>query len=208
MLYCSLSSSKRTRVTSTPHATKRFTEPSPAGQFFSRIAARIVGGLLVVAIALGVGYYSTREHVVKSDNEALRITKPRGWVVDNDLNDEADIQISNESKEGYFIVISEVKTDFEQYMNYEKHSALTRGFVRDALFDYQEISGPTAVEINHMKGVQYEITGSIDGLKIVYLHTTLEGTRYFHQLIAWSLPSTYTENKPVFDKITQSFYEL
>jgi hypothetical protein len=59
-----------------------------------------------------------------------------------------------------------------------------------------------------MKGVQYEITGSVDGVRIKYLHTTLEGKKYFHQIIAWSLTSKYDSNKATFDKILDSFYEL
>ncbi len=59
-----------------------------------------------------------------------------------------------------------------------------------------------------MKGVQYEITGSVDGIRIKLLHTTLAGDKYFHQLVAWSLISQYDENRPTFDKILHSFYEL
>jgi hypothetical protein len=178
------------------------------GSFFSRLAARAVGGLIFLAIAGLFGYCSTREEVVKSPDGSLRVTKPRGWTVDRELHDDAGITISNEAKEAYFIVISEYKTDFERTMTYTGHSVLTREFMRDGLFDYAEYSGPTSVEINHMQGVQYEITGSVDGLSIVYLHTTLESHTYFHQLIAWSLPSMYPGNKRVFEEILESFYEL
>jgi transcription initiation factor TFIIIB Brf1 subunit/transcription initiation factor TFIIB len=189
------------------YKTKKATNSSPVPQFLSRLVARIVIALIFFTIAGIVGYCTTREQVVRSDNGDLRLTKPRGWRVDNELNDVADIQISNETKESYLIVMSEFKSDFEESMTYEDHSALTREFMKEGLVNYREVNGPTLVEFNMMKGVQYEITGSVDGIKITYLHTTLAGMRYFHQLIAWSLPSTYEENRPVFDKILQSFYE-
>lgn len=185
-----------------------FTEPSPAGQFFAKLGLRIVAIMIIAAIAGGIGYFSTREEVVKSPAGTFRLTKPRGWRVDNELHDEADIQISNESQEGYFIVISEYKSDFESYMTYEGHSEITREFIKEVLINYREENGPTPVNINGMRGVQYEITGSVEGLRIKYLHTTLESRQYFHQMIAWSLPSKYDKNRPVFEKILQSFYEL
>ncbi len=128
--------------------------------------------------------------------------------MEEDLNEEADIQIANSAKEGYFIVISEFKSDFEKNVDYKKHSALTRSLVKETLIHYHEVSGPTYVKVNGMKGVQYEITGSLEGVKIKYLHTTLEGRKYFHQLIAWSLPSKYDMNRPTFDRILNSSYEL
>lgn len=191
-----------------PYESEKFTKPAPARQFLSGPGTRIVLIAIIAGIGGVIGYWTTREQVVRSANRVSRLTKPRGWKVDNELNEEADIQIANEGKEGYFIVISELKSDFERYITYEDHSALTREFMKEVLINYHEVTGPTSVEINRMKGVQYEITGSVDGVRIKYLHTTLEGMRHFYQLIAWSLPSKYDENKPTFDRILESFYEL
>lgn len=187
--------------------TKDFSEPSAAGRFFSKVLARLVGVAIVIAIAGLFGYCSTREKVVSSGNDRFHLTKPRGWDVETDLNEEADIQIANERKEGYFIVLSDRKLDFESYVDYKKHSALTRGYVEEFLLSYREASGPTYIMVNGMKGVQYEVTGSVDGVLVKYLHTTLEGDRYFHQLIGWSLQSMYDSNRSTFDKILNSFYE-
>jgi hypothetical protein len=178
--------------------------PSP------RLAQATWKALLGIAVLIGVGlivYLTTKEEVVKSKNYAFQLTKPRGWRVENDLNEEADIQISRRAAEAYLIVISDYKTDFTSDMDYKRHSILTRGFFKESLQNYTEVSGPTRIEVNGMKGIQYEITGSIEGIKAQYLHTTLEGKRYFHQLAAWSVSSQYESNKPVFQQIIQSFRE-
>ncbi|MCP4402541.1 MAG: hypothetical protein GY801_35200 [bacterium] len=185
-----------------------YSEPSAIGGFFSKLAARIVGVAIFLVIGGLVGYCTTREESVSSKNNDFRLTKPRGWTVESDLNDDADIQIANEGKEGYLVVISEPKVDFETFVDYKKHSALTRSFVEEFVLNYREVSGPTEIRISLMKGVQYEITGSVDGIRIKYLHTTVEGKKYFHQIIAWSLVSEYDSNKAAFDKILESFYEF
>ncbi len=186
---------------------EEFTEPSAARRFLSRIVTRIAMVAIIASIGGFIAYCTTREQIVTSSDKPLQLTKPRGWSV-TDLHDEADIQIANEANEGYFIVISELKLDFESYVDYRKHSAITRGFIKEDLMNYTEVSGPNDVRIGIMKGVQYEITASIDGVRIKLLHTTLDGKQYFHQLVAESLASKYDLNKPVFDKIIDSFYEL
>jgi hypothetical protein len=184
------------------------TQHSSTSSWFQPIMHYIALIAVVVVIIAGIGYWTTREKIIQSDNQDFHLTKPRGWKVDNKLNDEADIQIANEKKEGYFIVLSELKTDFEVTVDYKRHSQITRDLMKEELTNYQEVSDPMTVRINGMKGVQYEITASVDEVRIKILHTTLDGDRYFHQLIGGSLYSKYDLNKLTFDKILNSFHEF
>ncbi|PIE32473.1 hypothetical protein CSA56_15385 [candidate division KSB3 bacterium] len=191
----------------THHKQKEFPEPSTTDRIFSKLVARVIGVLLVIGISGIIGFYTTQEQFVSGPSDEFGLKKPRGWVMESDLNNEADIQIANAKNEGYLVVMSELKVDFENFITYRMHSNLTRKFLRDSVLNYREVSGPTEILIGSMKGVQYEITGSVDGLNMKYLHTTLEGRKYFHQISAWSLISKYDSNKPAFDKILESFYE-
>lgn len=190
------------------YETEEFIDESPKSSFFQTLLGYGARILVIGMIAGIIGYCTTREQVVTSKNKDFQLTKPRGWSVESDLNEDADIQIANTAKEGYFIVISELKIDFDRSVDYKSHSALTRSFIREETINYEEVSGPTPVNINRMKGVQYEITGSVEGIRIKLLHTTLEGKKYFHQMVAWSLTSKYDENRDTFDKILNSFDEL
>ena len=52
--------------------------------------------------------------------------------------------------------------------------------------------------------VQYQLRGSVDKVKLVYFHTTVEGPNSFHQIVAWTLPSRLTKNEPVLQGVIRS----
>ena len=61
------------------------------------------------------------------------------------------------------------------------------------------------MEINEQPAIQYEIEGSTSGLRIVYLHTTVESDSAYNQLLAWTLRSKYSENKSLLKDVINTF---
>ena len=143
--------------------------------------------------------------VIKSQDGQTQVLAPKSWSIQKDLNDVADLQIADVSKENYLIVISEPKSDFDN-ISVEKYSEMTRGFILDSI-QGGKLSEPKNLTINGSPALQYQITGSVDGINIVYLHTSVEGSDGFHQVLAWTLPSRLDKNGPVLESVINSFQE-
>jgi len=140
-----------------------------------------------------------------SANGRFEITVPGAWKEEKTLNDSADLQASHRPSEMYVVVLSEPKADLDG-MTLEGHSKLTRQSLIDGVKDPQ-VSPAFAMKVGDLAALQYEIRGSLDHVKIVYLHTTAESPNYFHQILAWTVPSRFEKNKDTLQKIIALFRE-
>lgn len=148
---------------------------------------------------------SQGETVLSSTDNELELVVPEGWVTQTELHNEAQIQAANLEKETYTIVLSEEKTTLPEDLTLERHSELTRGLLVENLAD-PTVTGPTEVtEINGQPALQYEIVGSIGGIEVAYLHTTVETSDRFTQILAWTLPEQLEANKAELQTVTGSF---
>ena len=143
-----------------------------------------------------------QERVAFLDN-SFAVTKPASWSIKKDLNDVADLQMGNFIKEAYAIIISESKMDFED-LSLEGHSDITRSLIREGLRNYKE-SDPEYLENNDFPTLRYRLTGTAEGINIVYWHVTIETEEHFHQMLLWSLKSKFSKNKTDFNAVIQSF---
>ncbi|MBX7148324.1 hypothetical protein K1X76_04510 [bacterium] len=130
-----------------------------------------------------------------------------GWAVTTGLNDKADIQIENVTKNLYFISLSEAKANLEKSMFLEKYSELTRQNLIRPLTDVR-YSAPVYKTIGGYKALQYEITAKSDNLDIWYFHTIVETPTNYHQLISWTLKDTFSPNRTELESVIDSFKEL
>jgi hypothetical protein len=146
---------------------------------------------------------SNKPEKVEFLNNAYSVTMPASWSLRSDLNDVADVQMGNAYKEAYVIVISENKMDFEK-LTLEGHSDLTRSSIKQGLKNYKE-SAPEYLSKGNFKTLRYRLTGSIEGLNLVYWHVTIESKIYFHQMLLWSLKSKFPDNKADDETVIHSF---
>ena len=172
-----------------------------------KICVFVVLGLLFQGAGCALADQKTGPGTVLMDpDKTIQVSIPSGWKEDRDLHDTAELQASNRNKELYVIVLSESKEDFQD-MTLEKHSEITRGTLVKSLTEPQT-SAPTTITVNGDPALQYEIRGFINNLSVVYLHTTVETEKHIHQLLTWTLKSMYDRNKPVLQKVTESFKEV
>lgn len=143
---------------------------------------------------------------IVSANGRFRLTVPGGWEVEKDLNDAADLQASYRGSDMYIVVLSESKEDLHD-MSLEGHSKLTRDALMKTVQD-STITGPFALTVDGHPAVQYEIRGAVNHVNVVYLHTTVESPKYFHQILAWTVPSRFDANKPTLEQVTEKFHEM
>ncbi len=144
--------------------------------------------------------------LVKSRNGELEITKPEGWIV-KECDHDAYIQIVNREKDLCFSVMSEIKSDFLDDIDYMKCSEIARDSLVTKDPSYRKVSGPVGIVIGGMRGVQHEIVGGTGEKRLKTLQVILDGKKYYHLLIASAAESVYTSEKPTFEDILLSFHE-
>lgn len=163
--------------------------------------------LLLLAAPCALAQEKTAPLVVASEDGLTQVTLPEGWQRQQDLHQEAEIQVANPRRDLYVIVLSEAKMDFDN-ITFEEHSRFTREPLMKNLANAKLESGPKQLTINERPAVQYEISGVLDKIRVRYIHTTIDGATKFHQVLAWSLPSNYEKYHNELDAVINSFKEL
>ncbi len=189
----------------------------------NRPASRFIQGLLLSWLAViglggcgfGGGDSSEVETVanqsvdVRSDLEnqqtGVRITVPAGWIaVGGGRRGTADIYATDSGQTLYVVVLSESSAALDRF-GLTDNARQYRLLIREELdsFEGEERTGVSS--INGRSAVQYEIRGEVDGVPIVYLHTTVQGTDDYYQVVGWTAESSYRENEDVLRNIVGSF---
>ncbi len=150
---------------------------------------------------------------VKSTDGRYQVTVPDNWIELPELHDEASIMVGSRWNELYLIVHVEKKDDLDD-INLEDYSQLTRGFIISTLESEEpsqllEVSGPIELSILGNKAIQYEIRGTLEGLGIVYLHSSAENSQNFFQIIGYTSISNFSnENKVILQEAIQSLQSI
>ena len=165
---------------------------------------------LVLALALLIATLlackgSGPQDVTATDG-TCKLTKPSGWMVTDSLHDDASIQITNPLQGTFFIILTDVKQDLD-LKNLQAFSDLVRGSIKTNSSKYQETNRQEHV-IGGRPAISYRIAATVDSVKIVYLHTVIEGEKHYLQVLGWTTDSKYSEKEADFEKITASVREL
>ena len=144
--------------------------------------------------------------VISSADGQCRLTVPPGWAEDPELNAGAELQVSNKKDELFAVVMTESKSDLDE-MSKEKYSRITRRALAKSLKS-SKTTGPKKLTISSVPALQYQVSGKMDGLDVVYLHTAIEGKKNFYQILAWTQKSKFDTIRPMLDQIISSFQEV
>lgn len=145
--------------------------------------------------------------VLTSTDGGFQLTVPGDWRSETALNEQASIQASHRFRETYVVLLTESKRDFTGDMTLEQFTTMTR----DAMMSQVRSAATTELKpmtINGNRALEYEITGGVEGLNIVYLITTVETPGHYHQIITWTLPSRLEQYRGTLREVTQSFREV
>ncbi|GAB1266683.1 hypothetical protein [Aurantivibrio infirmus] len=161
-------------------------------------------GLIAILINLSAcDLFSSPAEEVSFLNNKFSVIKPASWSIRTDLNDAADLQMGNLFKEAYVVILSENKDDFED-ITLEEHSALTKSYISESLENYKETEPENNLSKKY-KMIRYQISGTIEGLNVIYWHVSVETDHHFHQLLFWSLNSKFESNAADYNSVIQSF---
>ena len=146
---------------------------------------------------------STERKEIASDDGKIKVTVPGTWTKLPELNKQASLQVGNKSKEVYLIVITDTKTDLDNF-TLEKHHQQTRDRMLQKM---KNASGtqPVSLTIDGHPALQDELTGTEKGTNVVFLHTTVDDGDHFQQILAWTLKSRWQQQNKLLREITETF---
>jgi Domain of unknown function (DUF4190) len=146
---------------------------------------------------------STERKEIASDDAKIKVTVPGTWTKLTELNKQASLQVGNKSKEVYLIVITDTKTDLDNF-TLEKHHQQTRDRMLQKMKN-ASATEPVSLTIDHHPALQDELTGTEKGSNVVFLHTTLDDGDHFQQVLAWTLKSRWQKQNELLREVTASF---
>ena len=142
---------------------------------------------------------------VSSDN-LVAVTGPGSWTEQDLGSDVAGLQLANLFAEEYLIVISELKSDFPEEFDLEEFVDVASSGIIDSVTE-ADFSEMEPLAVGGCEGFQHELNGSIDGIRISYVNSFLEGKEHFHQILAWTLEERKERVLPILKEASLTFRE-
>jgi hypothetical protein len=190
---------------------------------------KLIGGVAVLSVAiagcsqlaeslsavLGVETESRIEgdaaSTLLADNRnRFQIEIPAGWEdAAGDLHSDAEIQAANRNESLYVIVLAEDSTTRLNTFDLSENASIYRRFIVDGLSSISASISTEVTTIDEHDAVQYEISGTLDGSPVTYLHTTIRSDNRYYQVLAWTDQARYDDSlRQRFQEITDSLTEL
>lgn len=166
------------------------------------LLAQLGCGAILQGVKAGMDANKPPQTLTTADKR-LSVVVPGDWTRDDSLHDEADLGAHQKVKELYVVLLDEKKEDFED-MTLEKHAELTLSSIESSMKN-AELSKPVKLTINGCPAVQYVINGSVDNIKVVFIHTTIETGKSFCQMLTWTLKSRWGSQEDDLRKVIESF---
>ncbi len=141
--------------------------------------------------------------IVTSTDGKVQLTVPTGWKTQN-LNDQAVIQVAKAREEFYAIVVPRNKEDFDETANVDDLVTLMQKDM-ESVVENAEITDSKPIEINGLRGRQFEVKGSVEKLRVTYIFFVLETEEQYYQIMSWTLTSRFQKNKPILRDVMSSF---
>jgi len=145
--------------------------------------------------------------VITAADNKCQLTVPGNWQTRTDLHEEANWQAANLFAEQYAIVISESKADLSADILLQDYTDLLQGSTKQKVADVT-FSPVKNIDINGYPAAQYEAEGTVEKIRIKWIFTIIDTPKYMHQIVAWTTPSNYNENRQTLLDVINSFKDL
>jgi hypothetical protein len=145
--------------------------------------------------------------ILKSTKGKSQLTIPIDWREAPELNIEAELLATSPGSEMYVAIISQGKQDYAKDMTLDQVTALTRNNHMKKMTS-PEATTPMSLVIGGYPARQYEVRGTVEGVNLVFINTTVETPNNYYHIAAWTLPSKFEKNQSTLQEVTQSFSEV
>ena len=178
--------------------------PKPASKVFTGFVLLLVICFILSVLVYAFMYFSSEPRkIVRSTDDQVQITVPASWIKQPKLHNDAILAVTNSSKELYLIVLPENKSNFTD-MNLEKYAQKTKESLISNL-ESPKTSGPLELIIHNNKAIQYEIRGIREGVEAVFLHTSVEHSQNYYQILVSAPSPKFSDRKELLQQVIQSF---
>ncbi len=161
--------------------------------------------LIPFTLAIGLAVIQPEAALAGSFTSAdgsCSISAPDQWRRREDSESSAAILIGAPG-ELYTNVWVESKADFVKMdlptLAKDRVDSMVKNLTNGTASDAKEVT------VAGKKGLQFEIRGEIDNLRIGYLYTILESDENFYRVLGWTTLSKFTSTVPKFQEMLQSF---
>ncbi len=174
--------------------------------------------LILLIVVLITGCASEEGEQTITIENRYKLTMPSFLSKTEDLNEDASLQYQNLFKEFYLLVIDEPKSDLQGILDdYDLNDSYTNdldgysNLIIDGVLN--NLIDPTKSDMveTHINGLPARvttITGTIEGIDILYTYGIYEGKELYYQVISWTEIEKQSKYQPKMDAIVQSFKEL
>ena len=136
----------------------------------------------------------------------------------NELNDDASLQYMNTLKETYCIIIDEPTQEFidtfKRIDEYDDSVSVVQNYQEVQIGSFLEsikdftISEVKKLKVQGLSSITQDGVGEVDGHKIAYSFSFIEGKETIYMIICWTLNSRKNRYKATFQKVFDSFFEV
>jgi hypothetical protein len=166
-------------------------------------------GTCVIAILVSVLIARSppgQPKVVVATDGGSQVTIPSMWHEIPTLNEKAEIQVGNEVREQYLIVLTEAKMDFAE-TDLARYADLAAETLEESLTN--KVRSPSVPrQVQGRPALEFRITATIDNLNVVYWLTAVEGRDHYYQVLTWTLASRANANESVLRGVADTFTEV
>lgn len=145
---------------------------------------------------------------LSSQESNARLELPRGWqpVSDNDLHPDAELQAYHPNQEIYCIVVGEDRATVANSGDLNQQAQIYLQILKSGLDRILSQENTTGVaRVNGLEAVQYDLSGTVFGADVAYLHTTVAANDRYYQVVAWTPNNRFPENVDDMKAIIQNF---
>lgn len=175
---------------------------------YLEIPMGVLGGIMLVDMIRSdrarLHDLAVEKKEITSVDGKLKITTSGYWVQRTDLNPDAPLQAARPGKEMYVIVLTEPKAGSGNMTLQQRHQAA--GDHKLQQMTNSSASAAVPVTIDGHPALQDEVSGTLDGTTLNFLHTTVDNGDSFVQIVAWTLKSHWSEHQAELRDITNSFH--
>jgi hypothetical protein len=160
-----------------------------------------------IALVLAVGC-AKLPRSQRSQDGTLEVMLPAGWAPAV-LNGPGKIQAASSRKNAYALVVSEAKVDFAKLDTLDAYASFVLDLEqKKTKMPDRTISAPEKIKVNGKDALRYEVHGTLNNVRFVFVKTFIESGTHWNQVSCWTTPSHLDESRPDFEAIVSSFRDL
>ncbi|MCG8313940.1 MAG: pilin [Pseudomonadales bacterium] len=140
---------------------------------------------------------------IHANDGTVALQLPASWEAIDELTEEGVLEYGNIYSEAYVVVLWDAKQDLPGFTltDFTK-TIIDNNFANLSNSDI-EFLGATIT--NGHPSRQFKISGTVDGVSIIYRLALIEGPERFYQVLTWSLKSRYEGNLEDLEYVISSF---